>query len=301
MEAASHVRLFGRDRRDLYHCRLALSPPVTAYVAPLTMTRHFLAVPLTPVSIPVGWRNQGREATARLDPSTVTIHAAGDQASVWWKAYTDAIILSLPPATLVDDREEWPQGRGGLKSVLSIRDSTAVSLMHTLLADAKAGHPSGRMFGEHVLQALSVHLNHSYGSAVRKRHPILPPRIIRQVCDYIESELSTPLSVATIAAAVNLSQFHVNRSFRTATGYSLWAYVLRKRVEQSKTVMRCAELSLLEVSQRVGFESYSQFVAAFKRVVGVRPSEFRRYQETERQSIDRPTRSESERMVTARE
>src|SRR6201995_6023729 len=55
------------------------------YVEPETMTQHFVAVPLNHDRRKVLWKLGGKESHIDLDPGSVTIHAAGDEASVLWK------------------------------------------------------------------------------------------------------------------------------------------------------------------------------------------------------------------------
>ena len=247
------------------------------YVDPLVMKWHFLAMPITPVRIKVGWRLDGRDIAGELDPGTVTIHAAGDQASIWWKQYTDAVIVSLDPDCAGQQfTEDVLTGGMRLPSILSVGDPILVSLLHVLHSDLKAGHPSGKLFGECVLQSLNIHLAHTYSSTRMATAGSLPPRIVRQACEYIETHLATPLSLAEISQSVQFSPYHLNRTFRKATGQSLWAYVLHRRIERSRELMRLQRLSLLQISQMVGFETYGQFIAAFRRQFGVNPGQFRR-------------------------
>jgi len=96
----------------------------------------------------------------------------------------------------------------------------------------------------------------------------------RHVLDYIESNLSSQLTLTELAEIAELSLHHFARMFKQTIGVPPYRYVLERRVERAKTMLHTAGASLVDVSLSVGFCSQSHFTSAFGRIVGATPTEF---------------------------
>jgi AraC family transcriptional regulator len=137
----------------------------------------------------------------------------------------------------------------------------------------------GNLAAESLANVLAVHLiRHVVAPrrAVRGRDGTLPPKRLRSVPEYIEEHLDAAPTLAEIAAVAGLNPYHLARQFKTATGYPPHQYVIARRVERAKHLLRSkTRLSLADVAARAGFYDQSQFSHHFKRLVDVTPSQFR--------------------------
>jgi AraC family transcriptional regulator len=80
-----------------------------------------------------------------------------------------------------------------------------------------------------------------------------------------------------MAAVARLSVYHFARQFKAATWLPPYRYVILRRVERAKEILRGGDdFSLTEVAAHVGFADQSQFSRHFKRIVGVMPGQFRK-------------------------
>jgi transcriptional regulator GlxA family with amidase domain len=98
---------------------------------------------------------------------------------------------------------------------------------------------------------------------------------MRRARDLMDREYSSPLDVASIARAALMSQAHFSRQFRAAYGETPYAYLMTRRVERAKALLRAGELSVTEVCLAVGCTSLGSFSARFTEVVGESPSAYR--------------------------
>src|SRR5215472_9735850 len=96
----------------------------------------------------------------------------------------------------------------------------------------------------------------------------------RRVLDYIESNLSHELTLRELAGIADLSLHHFARLFKRTIGVAPYRYVLERRVERAKVMLRTANASLADISLSVGFDSQSHFTSVFGRMVGATPTEF---------------------------
>ncbi|MFJ2517364.1 helix-turn-helix transcriptional regulator [Cellulosimicrobium cellulans] len=99
---------------------------------------------------------------------------------------------------------------------------------------------------------------------------------LRRVRDRIDREYAQPLDVAALAAGVHVSAGHLSREFKAAYGESVYAYLMTRRIERAKALLRRGDLSVTDVCFAVGCSSLGTFSTRFTELVGVPPSVYRR-------------------------
>jgi AraC family transcriptional regulator len=93
--------------------------------------------------------------------------------------------------------------------------------------------------------------------------------------ELVHAELEGDLSLEELADAAGLSITHFSQMFRESTGHSPHQFVLHRRVERSKELLRAAEMRVLDVAVACGFKSQQHFARVFRRVCGASPTEYR--------------------------
>jgi len=95
------------------------------------------------------------------------------------------------------------------------------------------------------------------------------------VLDYIDSNLGGNIHLSELAEAAGLSEFHFAKLFKQSMGASPHQYILQRRLERAKELLRNPALSLSDISLEAGFADQSHFTNVFRRFVGATPSKFR--------------------------
>jgi AraC-like DNA-binding protein/transposase len=95
------------------------------------------------------------------------------------------------------------------------------------------------------------------------------------VLDYIESNLGRDIMLSELAGCVGLSTRQFCHAFRNSTGLSPHRYLIRRRIERAKLMLRSKNLDLAEMALALGFNSQSHFTAAFRMTTGVTPMRYR--------------------------
>ncbi|WP_059045531.1 AraC family transcriptional regulator [Paenibacillus rubinfantis] len=98
---------------------------------------------------------------------------------------------------------------------------------------------------------------------------------VNQVCKYIDAHLDYKLSLDQLAELSHFSKYHFSRIFTSVTGDTPFAYISKQRLARAAAYLRDTDLHVLEISLRCGFESASNFNAAFKKHFGHTPTEMR--------------------------
>lgn len=91
----------------------------------------------------------------------------------------------------------------------------------------------------------------------------------------MDREYARPLDVAELARVALMSPGHFSRSFRAAFGETPYSYLMTRRVERAKALLRRGDLSVTEVCFEVGCTSLGSFSSRFTELVGESPSAYR--------------------------
>ncbi|MGP6172645.1 helix-turn-helix transcriptional regulator [Corynebacterium sp. A21] len=100
--------------------------------------------------------------------------------------------------------------------------------------------------------------------------------VIRRVRDRIDREYDHPLNVEELARGAYLSSGHLSREFRRIYGESPYSYLMTRRIERAKTLLRRGDMNVTEVCFAVGSSSLGTFSTRFTELVGMPPSVYRR-------------------------
>lgn len=91
----------------------------------------------------------------------------------------------------------------------------------------------------------------------------------------MDRDYAQPLDVPALARAALMSEGHFSRSFRAAFGESPYSYLMTRRIERAKALLRRGDLSVTEVCFAVGCTSLGSFSSRFTELVGESPSAYR--------------------------
>jgi AraC-like DNA-binding protein len=98
---------------------------------------------------------------------------------------------------------------------------------------------------------------------------------LRHARDLMDREYASPLTVVALARAALMSAGHFSRQFRAAYGETPYAYLMTRRIERAKALLRRGDLSVTEVCMAVGCTSLGSFSARFTELVGETPTAYR--------------------------
>ncbi len=106
-------------------------------------------------------------------------------------------------------------------------------------------------------------------------------RRLRRARDQMDREYAQPLDVAALARTALMSQAHFSRRFREAYAETPYSYLMTRRIERAKALLRRGDLSVTDVCFTVGWSSLGSFSARFTELVGESPSAYRAHDHDE--------------------
>jgi AraC-like DNA-binding protein len=99
--------------------------------------------------------------------------------------------------------------------------------------------------------------------------------LLRRARDVMDRDYARPLDVAALSRVALMSPAHFSRQFRAAYGESPYSYLMTRRIERAKAMLRQGDRSVTEVCMAVGCTSLGSFSARFTELVGETPSAYR--------------------------
>lgn len=100
--------------------------------------------------------------------------------------------------------------------------------------------------------------------------------IINKTTDYIDNNLTGDLSIINISKSINVSKSVLYKRFHKCFGTTISEYINSRRIEKSIDLLQSSDLSIEEISQRVGFSSASYYSKIFKKIKGTAPLKYRK-------------------------
>ncbi|WP_164743497.1 AraC family transcriptional regulator [Microbacterium sulfonylureivorans] len=100
------------------------------------------------------------------------------------------------------------------------------------------------------------------------------PGVARAVA-WVRNHIEDEITVGDLVSEAGMSTTNFYQQFTRAFGTSPKDYVLRCKIDRAQELLREERESITSIAFRLGFSSSQQFGAAFRRYVGVTPTQFR--------------------------
>ena len=162
------------------------------------------------------------------------------------------------------------------------QDSAIRRLMTLLSEEVRAGGPSGKLYSDSLAHALAIRY---LLLGERPRHQktdstvsALPPYALKRVLDRIEHSFQSEISLATLADEAGYSRGHFLKMFRASMGMTPHRYLLKRRIDHARTLLKRPGKSIIDVAADCGFSSQAHLSQVFREHVGVTPGDYRRNQ-----------------------
>ncbi|MBZ4645734.1 MAG: two-component system, response regulator YesN [Petroclostridium sp.] len=99
--------------------------------------------------------------------------------------------------------------------------------------------------------------------------------VIYKAIDYVKKNYMKKITLEDVASHVHLSASYFSKTFKEEMRCNFNTYLNQVRIEMSKKLLADDSISLVEVSDLVGFEDLSYFSKVFKKITGITPGKFR--------------------------
>ena len=103
----------------------------------------------------------------------------------------------------------------------------------------------------------------------------LSQNIMHDVLHYINEHYTENLSLKELCKRFNMSESSLSHEFSNYSNKGVYEYILYKRIIKSKELL-FTEMNLTQIAMECGFNDYSNFLRAFKKISGCSPKEYKK-------------------------
>lgn len=141
-------------------------------------------------------------------------------------------------------------------------------------------HPTvtSELMARSVLHELILWITRDYAASAlnppRRLPRYSPP--IQAAVSWLDEHVGDPVIMEQAANVAGLSESHFRRWFQKEVGFNPSDYLMHKRVEIAKDMLRRQELSITDIAMELGFNTSAYFTAVFRKRTGLTPTEYRR-------------------------
>jgi AraC family transcriptional regulator len=135
------------------------------------------------------------------------------------------------------------------------------------------------LFRQQLTDLLATRLLAAHTGSPTTIQPVrggLAPKALLRAIERLRSDSDADVSLAALASEAGLSRFHFCRAFKESTGLSPHAWLRQHRLEQAMNMLRDTDASVVSVAAALGYASQTAFAAAFRKLTGETPSDWRR-------------------------
>ena len=202
------------------------------------------------------------------------------------RCHSQLLVVRLAPALLVETASRLRAYRTGLNLLFRAPltpltgDAKLRATLEEIASELEGGDAGWRELIRSLVNQLAVYLLRAHINAQRSDEIELSrvgivDRRLRRAIEFMSDNCGRELSLAEIAGAAYLSEFHFARLFKKITGATPHAYLASLRIERARRLLAESDLPIAEVGAEVGYASQSHFTKVFREATGMTPKAFR--------------------------
>ena len=231
-------------------------------------------------------RFEGKRSRTTMRPGSVIVSPAGIPKRFQYDGGGDCLVVHVAPSLVAQVARSAARDDPAKIEILNefcTRDPEIQRLTLRLWNEYQSQDLASGMCAESLGIQFAVHLLRKYSTMRQPSQSVpgeLSPTAYERAIDYIESNLANDLTIQDIADELSMSASHFAHSFRQTAGVAPHQYVMERRVEVAKSLLRETALPIANLSTRVGFSTHSHFCVMFQRLTGQTPSAYRKGRST---------------------
>lgn len=238
-----------------------------------------------PQSNALAWIDLGYSATRhykkQIEPGKISLVSSNQTHALEWQQTAELTIFYLHPqlfssviGELVEENNLIINESFSLVNDSLIREiaTILVSLGNSNLADLE------KLYVENLVNLLAVHVLKNYLNykiVTFDNLKRLSSKKLKVVYDYVESNLESKITLSELATIAGVGKYYFCRLFKGSTNTTPYSYVLHRRVERAKKLLKHSNLPICDVALECGFGNQSHLAKHFRNIIGTTPMRYR--------------------------
>lgn len=165
-----------------------------------------------------------------------------------------------------------------VRDLISAENPILSNLIERLEWELTNDEVGGRLYADLLRNQACIEILRKYASASYKynlSHGRFSAAQRRALIEYVELNIAEDLSLHDLASTVKLSTYYFAKTFRSEFGCAPHYYVIMKRLDHAKRLLRRRDVPIKAVAANAGFSDQSHMTRLFRRFLSVTPAEFR--------------------------
>ncbi len=99
--------------------------------------------------------------------------------------------------------------------------------------------------------------------------------LIENIKNYIHSNLEFDIDITRLSEFFHYNKMYLGRMFKKETGMNIKDYINLQRIEKAKKMLENTKETIIDISNKVGFNNVTYFNKVFKNATSMTPSQYR--------------------------
>lgn len=158
-------------------------------------------------------------------------------------------------------------------------DKTISGIIELFLLELKTNGSNGSAYIQNLLSLLSTHYIQNYSNYVDLQTANITTSKFDQaqvdkVDQYIEQNINKPIAIDDLAELLNCSKYYFLREFKKFVGDTPYQYLLSKRLNKAKHLLKTQQANIASVAYELGFNDQAHFTRSFKNEFAITPGQY---------------------------
>ncbi|WP_105616533.1 AraC family transcriptional regulator [Vallitalea okinawensis] len=111
---------------------------------------------------------------------------------------------------------------------------------------------------------------------IRDKKDKLPVELEYKIDRYIEENIYNDISLETMADELDISYELLSKQFKDLKGITFSKYMMELKMKNAKELLLTTELSVKEISNKLGYNATPYFISRFKKIYGQTPLQYKK-------------------------
>ncbi len=245
----------------------------------LTAPFHFFLMNVSDHDIAWDISSEGSTKKVLMEPNQIFFNPANVPFSRYTPDNYEFILVLIEPEKMISSIPLVPNNFT-FKETYNIKDPNLEYMFKLLLSEIQAGNQNGKLFIENIVSILVFHFVKNYSKeqsqGLVENVNGFTGKELEKALYYIDKNISEKYKLEKLAKEFGISKFDFIKKFKSSTDVTPHRFIIRKKLERSKNLLKEISLSLSDITHILNFSDQSHFSNSFKKMFGMTPLEFRK-------------------------
>ncbi len=253
----------------------------TGLDVPIPPMKHYMIVRYFEGQTPMDRRVESRWKRTTCVPGHISLLSRARPSHWHWTQDIDVSHVYLSNdlmSRVAQDVLGRPISEVCLHDVLNAEDPVITTISDAIVGETKSSSIGGQIYAEALGIQLSVHLLRNYAN-IKYRESTNQARLSKRqhgkLIEFMKENLQHQVSIENLAEVTGVGVWTFCRRFKETYGTTPSAYLMEKRIERAKEMLRKSELPIKAVAAECGFSDQSHMTRVFRRKLGLTPGQIR--------------------------